>query len=285
MTQRRAAACVLIGAGLFGTVGIAKGLGPAAPDLELAWIRVLLTTVVFAAIAGAGLVAAVRLPHLWVAGVAQAVFQVAIFTAFTRIGVASGTLIGIGLSPLITGLLKRSWSWAWAGSTVLGLSGLAMLVGGGGADDSAGVGIGLLAATALSVYIIAIGGHGEDALPVAASSAVIFGVAAVTLTVPALISGSFGWAATMPAWSMIAFIVVVPTVVAYRLYNAGSARLPPPTTATFGLMEPVVAALLGIVVLGESLSVTGLLGAMLILSAVVLLVRLTIAPEPVRDNG
>ncbi|CAN5411212.1 hypothetical protein BH09ACT10_BH09ACT10_29310 [soil metagenome] len=280
-----AAAYVLLGAALFGTVGIAKELGPDAPNIQVAWLRVLLASLVFGAFAwrGRGLREAWGSESLWIAGLAQAAFQIAIFTAFSRIGVGGGTLIGIGLAPLITGILKRAWSWVWALSTALGLAGLGLLVGGGSVTDVRGIVAGLCAATALSVYIIAIG-RPSSGSPQAELSA-IFGVAALALAIPAVLASGGDWLSGPSGWVMIVYIALVPTVLAYRLYNSGGAFLPASMTATFGLMEPVIATVLGVIVLDEAVTVPAVIGAVLIVSAVLVLVRMAPAPVNVRDNG
>ena len=54
------------------------------------------------------------------------------------------------------------------------------------------------------------------------------------------------------------------TVLAYLLYGRGLRTVPAPAAVTLGLAEPVVAALLGVVVLGEQLTGSALAGLVLV---------------------
>lgn len=78
-----------------------------------------------------------------------------------------------------------------------------------------------------------------------------------------------------PAWlsglGVIGYLVLVPTVLAYLLFGAGLRVLPAANVATLNLAEPVVAALLGELVLGEPFTGGGVLGALLVLAGLGLL--------------
>ncbi|MDQ1618554.1 MAG: hypothetical protein QOE19_1123, partial [Actinomycetota bacterium] len=63
------------------------------------------------------------------------------------------------------------------------------------------------------------------------------------------------------------------TALAYVLFVAGQRHVPAPVAQTLGLAEPVVATLLGVLVLSERLGVAGVLGALLVMAALALLSR------------
>jgi DME family drug/metabolite transporter len=67
------------------------------------------------------------------------------------------------------------------------------------------------------------------------------------------------------------FLGIVPTAVAYLLFARGLNRLTAAETATLTLAEPLTAALLGVLVLAEHLTVPATLGAALILAGLVVL--------------
>lgn len=284
MSGGRAAALVVLGASLFATVGIAKGLGPQVHDVQLAALRLSLAAAIFTILSGGFTRRVLFSRPILLAGAAQAVFQLSLFTAFSRVGVAVGTLLAIGLAPLVAGLLSRSWTSRWAVSTAMGLVGLALLVGTGGRLDGLGLLAALTAAVALATYVVAISRSLVTA-DVGEQLSAIFTIGACGLVVPALLVGDWQWVTWPSAWWLVVFLAVVPTVLAYRCYNAGARHLPPASTATFGLVEPVVAAVLGVLVLGESLHAAGVLGAVIIVSAVLLLVRGERAPAVTRHNG
>jgi len=91
----------------------------------------------------------------------------------------------------------------------------------------------------------------------------LFGAAAVLLA-PVLALSSPGWVLTGRGIAVIGYLGVVTTVLAYLLYGRGLRTVPAPVAVTLGLAEPVVAAILGLAVLGERLSTTALAGLVLV---------------------
>ena len=61
------------------------------------------------------------------------------------------------------------------------------------------------------------------------------------------------------------YLGLIATAIAYVLFIRGLNRLPVGSTVTLSMAEPLTAAALGILVLGERLSPTALVGAFLIL--------------------
>jgi drug/metabolite transporter (DMT)-like permease len=76
--------------------------------------------------------------------------------------------------------------------------------------------------------------------------------------------------AQMPlaAWSGIAYIVLVPTVVNYALNTWALRRSSPALVATYTTLQPVVAALLAVLFLGERVGIAEMLGFALIAAGV-----------------
>ena len=64
---------------------------------------------------------------------------------------------------------------------------------------------------------------------------------------------------------------LVATTGAYLLFGLGLKRLQPGHIATLNLFEPVVATILGVVVLGEQLGMAGWAGTVLVIAALALL--------------
>lgn len=72
----------------------------------------------------------------------------------------------------------------------------------------------------------------------------------------------------LPLWALVAWIVVLGTVVPYVLVLAGVARLGAARTGIIGMLEPVAAAATAWVVLGESMTPVQLLGGAVVLAGV-----------------
>ena len=276
---------VLAGASLFGTVGTAQALGPDVPSSSLAATRLLLTAVVLVAIVlalggGRGITAAARRAPTWFAGVGQGAFNLFFLAAMKETGVAVGTLVAIGAAPVVTGLIARHVTRLWLVATTVAVTGLVLLVWGqqGGSMEATplGVALALGAATSYATYIVAGNAAEELGLETQAFLAAAFSVAAV-VTLPGLLVGDLGWVTTAGGALLLGYLVLVPTVLAYSLFNRGLRGVRSSTASTLALIEPVVAASLAFVLLGERLGPLGLVGAGLILLGLVLIVRSTAA--------
>jgi DME family drug/metabolite transporter len=289
----RGAALVMGAAALFGTVGTARALGPDAQALPVAAARLALASVLLAAVAGAlsarspgrapaDVGRALRTPAVWAAAVGQAAFQWCFLSAVTQAGVAVGTLVAIGATPLITGALSRRVHRRWAAATGIALVGLVLLVGFGPVPDLGGLVFAFGAAASYAVYLVAGTGIAQaqqrHGLRLDTALTVVFSLAAGLLVVPALLTGPWTWLGSTSGLALTVYLAVVPTVVGYHLLNTGLRVVPAGTAATLGLTEPVVATALGAAVLGERFTAVSAVGAALVLVAVLVLVRAPARP-------
>ena len=211
--------------------------------------------------------------------VCAAIYQVAFFAAVARTGVATGTVVTIGSAPAFTGALARllgsgRLSRRWVASTAGAVVGCAALVSGGRAAGVEPVGIGLallaglgyaLYATTASHFIV----RGEDDRAVVAG---LFGGAALVL-LPVLLAGSPGWLLTGRGIGVTVYLGALTTAAGYVLYARGLRTTPVAAATTLTLAEPAVAALLGLVVLGEHLGGVAVAGLVLLAGSLLLLVQ------------
>lgn len=288
------------GASLFGTIGTARALGPedasaSAITLVRLGMAITLLWLALAVSRHRGLAAALRSRAVWAAGVSQAAFQVCFLESITRVGVAVGTLVAIGATPLLTGLMQavttRRLSRTWALATGSGLVGLVLLVGtGGGSSDGAGNGsetaVGLVlalgSAAAYATYITVGGRIGAQRLEPTVVLPVIFTVAAA-VQLPALALSGWAWLTTVSGLWMVVYLALLPTVLAYALFNRGLAGVDAATAGTLGLVEPVVATLLAVLVLDEQLTPVQAGGALLVCTGVLLAARAAAPAQPASD--
>jgi drug/metabolite transporter, DME family len=212
------------------------------------------------------------------AAAAVAGYQISFFTAVRVTGVAVGTVVAIGSAPVLAGLLSRLTGGPplgrrWAAATVAAVAGCVVLVTGGRAAGvrPEGVLLALAAGLCYAVYAVAAARLIARGSPETAVMGVLFGGAAVLLA-PVLAVSSDGWLATGRGLAVVGYLGVVTTAVAYLLYGRGLRTLSAPVAVTLGLAEPAVAALLGLVVLGERLSGAAVVGLILVGLALVGLV-------------
>lgn len=288
-TDRRtlAAAAVIVAAALFGTSGTAQALlAPDAWPPSVAAVRLFggaAGLVAFAAWRGfvPACAALVRERIVWAMGLAVAAYQGLFFIALERTSVAVGTLVAIGSAPLLAGLL--GWvagqgrpGTVWALGTAMGLAGLVLLTltpaygdSAHGAADPWGVLAALGAGASYAVYTVigvrlAGAGHPPEAV-----MAVPFTIGAVLLSPFLLAAGT--WLFTAEGLALALWLGLVATALAYVLFGTALPWLAPGTIATLTLTEPLMATLLGVVVLSERLLGGQWLGCALILGAVVLI--------------
>ena len=269
---------VLLAAVLFGTTGTAQALGPSAPPVAVGAARILVggTLLLLAA-----RWARARLPRelggvLGIA-VAVAVYQLSFFAAVKLTGVAVGTVVAIGTGPAVAGLLGRlvnreELSRRWATATALAGAGVALLVlGDGGASiDAGGVALAVVSGTGYATYTVLskrLLERGEAPEGIMAAG---FGGAAVLL-LPALLIAGTDWLGSWDGVAVAVYLGAVPTALAYVLFARGLRHLSSGETTTIVLAEPLTAAALGIVALGEDPSVAAAGGAALVLAGLVVL--------------
>ena len=208
----------------------------------------------------------------------MAAYQATFFAAVDDTGVAVGTVVAIGSAPVFTGLMARAFtgerlSRRWAGATALGCAGVCTLVLGGGSGGEVslpGVGLALVAGAGYGGYTVA-GKHLMDrgATPEALMASV-FSIGAVVL-LPVLVLVPTGELATGPGLVLAVYLGALPTALAYTLFARGLKRIGAGETATLTLGEPVTAAALGFIVLGERPGAAALVGAGLVLAGLALL--------------
>ena len=276
----RAVLAVLLAAALFGTSATTLALlAPDAPGPSVAAMRLLvgaagLVLVVVLRGGGRSLVAMWRRPVVWLMGAAVAGYQALFFMGTIRAGVAVGTLISLAAAPFLAGVL--GWvlregppGWTWVVSTLIAVAGLVLLVSSNlGVEEPIGMAFALGAGACYAVYtVIGVRLAREGAAPsvVLAGS---FSIGAVLL-LPAAVTSTWWW-----SWSGVAAVLwlgLVATTAAYLLFGVGLKRLQPGHIATLNLFEPVVATLLGVLILGEQLGMAGWLGTVLVLVALGLL--------------
>lgn len=242
--------------------GIATRLFAQLPPAAVTTLRLWAATIIMVAIAGRGtmrVIAGVAGRRDWNAIVATASFGVvlglmnfAIYQAFARIplGIAVTTEF---LGPLAVAVIgaRRFASLGWAGLAAIGVVMLAR--GSGGHLNLAGVAWGLVAAAGWAAYILLSKATGQR-MEGASGLVLAMGVAALVVTAPGLAAGGRSMF-TPVALGEGAAIGLLSSVVPYWLELEALRRVP---TGVFGVwmsLQPAVAALIGLVMLSQRLSV------------------------------
>ena len=284
-SSNRGAWMVLAAGDLWGTTGTAQAFAPAgATPLAIGAIRLLVGGTALLILA---LVRRQLHPRGWplwptvmvLTGIA--LYQVCFFAAVARAGVAVGTIVAIGSAPMLAGvlglvLLGERPTLRWLIATLLAVGGCALLVVGGSSDagssahvDAIGVLLALGAGAAYALYTIASRQLLRVQPPDAVTAVAFFGGA--LLLGPLLFFVDLSWLAQPSGLLVALHLGIVTTALAYILYIRALLTVTSATAVTLALMEPLTAATLGVVVLGERLTVPGVIGIALLLAGLLVL--------------
>jgi drug/metabolite transporter, DME family len=233
-----------------------------------------------------------RSARRWVAlgAVGVVVYPLAFYSAMSLAGVAVGNVVALGSGPVFAALLewlgeRHPLSGRWAGSTglaVVGIVGLALgREAGRGAPISGtlpGVALGLLAGAAYALYTYASSRAIRAGEPSRGVMGAMFGIGAVLL-LPVLLATGAPLLQSGRTIGIAAYLAVGPMFVAYLLFGIGLRTVRSSSATTITLLEPVVATLLAVLVVGERLSVVGWIGLLLVFAGLAVLVTARRRPE------
>lgn len=267
---------VLLAAVLWGTSGTTQSFAPAgATPLAIGTARMLLGG--SALLALALLRGSLQKGGEWplretvLAALSMAVFQPFFFTGVSWAGVAVGTVVAIGSSPILAGLLGFLFRGErpgrrWALATLLAVAGCGLLFfpGHGEGINPWGVLLALGAGLSFALYVVTNKTLLEDHSPDAANAIVFFGGALILS--PLLFFVDLDWLADPRGIAVVLHLGLVVTAIAYLLFSWGLEGMPAATAVTLSLAEPLTAALLGVIVVGERLTLPAALGVALLLA-------------------
>lgn len=268
-TRRSALAVIVAGVG-FGTSGTAQTFAPAgAEPLSVGAVRLLVGGLLLALIGGVRHVrrSGWRLPAFstgfwWVlaGGAAVLAYQATFFAGTRANGVAVGTVVALGSSPLFAGLFewlvfRQRPTRRWAVATGLAVAGMALLTGlaGAAALDALGLLASLAAGASYAAYTIATKAVLRRGWGATSAVSAMLGLGAV-LAGFVLLGTDNAWIASGRGLAVVAWLGVVTVVAAYLLLGQGLRGLSAATATTLTLAEPATASLLGVLVLGEALT-------------------------------
>lgn len=194
-------------------------------------------------------------------GAGLALCQLGYFAAIPRVGLAVATVISLGAGPIFITLVAREPFTTALAAAVVGL-GLLTFDTGFTSADITGLAAALLSAAGYSMTTL-LNRTEEDPLT-PAFLGFTYGAA---LLLPLVLCGAV--VPTPIGWPLIAYFGLVPTALAYALFYTGLTRLRASTAAVVALIEPVVAATIGVLAFHEHLTRVSLTGIAVLLAAVV----------------
>ena len=202
------------------------------------------------------------------------VYPLAFYSAMAYAGVAVGTLVNIGCSPLFAAMYERIFDGTrlnrrWTAATAASFIGCIILLGGGHpvggttTDLVIGVLLGMVGAATYAGYSytatrIMHAGHSSRG-----AMGAMFGLGAIGLAPVLAVTG--GPLLAEPQGILVAgYLALVPMCLAYLLFGAGLRRVGASTGTTLSLFETLVATILSVVIVGEQLTAPSWVGMALI---------------------
>lgn len=213
-----------------------------------------------------------------VGGTGAALFFPLFILSFQLTGVGVASVVSIGVAPIFVGLiawiaLKQPPGKHWAYGTLVAVTGVVALnwPSGDNTVNILGIGFALAAAFGYSMQATGMGMISKRHTP--------FQCVAPMFTIGTIFQAPLSYGKDFsflqdPVLLMGALYGGVVTVaLAYAFFIYGIARIGAATAVTVGLMEPLTASILGVVLLGETISAVGLIGSVLILAGLVVVSR------------
>ncbi|MBW4031736.1 MAG: EamA family transporter [Acidobacteria bacterium] len=215
--------------------------------------------------------------------VGVAVYPLAFYSAMHLAGVAVGNVVALGSGPTFAALFewigeRRPLSRRWVVSTGIAVVGIVFLAVGRAADPAQtapaalpGVVLGLIAGAAYALYAYASSRVIRLGHPSRGAMGAMFGIGAVPLLAVLLGVGapllqSFGTVA------VAAYLAIGATLIGYVLFGIGLRTVRTSVATTITLLEPVVATVLAVMVVGERLAPVGWAGLLLVFAGLAALV-------------
>lgn len=266
--------------------GLAATVFPQVGPLAMVALR-LTTSAALLVVAGRG----VHLPGLgprdWAApvamGVVLAVMNSSIYAAIARLPL--GVVITLEFLGPLAVVLLHSRRRADLGLALAALGGVALLTGGlgdglGGGDDLAGVIFTLVAAVGWACYIVLNREFGRRA---ADGGLALASLVAVTLVAPVAVTTAAraDWAGWTPQVLAIGLAVgILSSALPYTTDRIALRRIEPGTFAVLMSLHPAVAALAGLALLQQTLTVSQFAGMALVAAVSALAVRTSAPAAP-----
>jgi DME family drug/metabolite transporter len=273
---------IVIASFLWGTTGVAASLIPNVSPLAIGAFSmgvggVLLIINAHKALAHDLRELICRSKMLFLGGLSVAIYPLAFYTSMRWSGVAIGTVISIASAPFFTVILERLISKKkvtveWGISFAFGALGILLLTLGKqkstGLDVEVttqfwGIVLGLIAGLTYATYSWAAKQMINSGISSKSSMASMFGVAAIFL-LPSLFFTGENLFSTTTNGVVALYMAAVPMFLGYLLFGLGLRHIEASKATLITLLEPVVATILAIVIVGEVFDTNGLIGMLCI---------------------
>ncbi len=280
---------VLFSSIVWGTTGTAATFAPEVSAVAIGAAAMGIGGLLQALLAGRGIVRSLSLLNkqwalLVLGGLAVAIYPLAFYASMRMAGVTIGTVVTIGSAPLLSALIEYLFDGArlsrqWLLGALIGLAGIVLITVAEGADHAAietnnsvitGICLGLLGGLTYALYSWTARRMMLNGVRSSVAMGATFGIGGLLL-MPVLIVAGGPFLASWNNAAVGIYMAIVPMFLGYVCFGIGLARIPASMATTITLIEPVVAAILAIIIVGERLPLMGWFGVVLVISCLVVI--------------
>ena len=285
---------IIIASFLWGTTGTAASYSPDVSSLAIGAFSMGVGGVLLVITARKNLLIDYKLmfkqPKILLLGAASvAIYPLAFYTSMRLSGVAIGTVISIATAPFFAAILERllsqkNISLQWLLSFVIGAIGIALLTLGREQSNniaysihqqSFGILLGCIAGLTYAAYSWAARRLIESGVHAKSSMSGLFGCAALVLLPSLWFTGEHLFSSSTNTLVSL-YMAVIPMFLGYLLFGFGLNFIEASKATLITLIEPLVATVLAVFIIGERFKVIGWLGVALV--SLCLLIQ-TIKPQ------
>ncbi|MCO6540187.1 MAG: EamA family transporter [Gilliamella sp.] len=214
--------------------------------------------------------------HLLIVGaIAVMIYPLAFYSSMRLSGVTIGTVVSIGSAPILSALIEyisRDFRLTkqWVIGAAFGILGMILLAF--SEDNSTttqyehttiGILLGLIAGFTYALYSWSARQLMLKGISTKSAMGATFGFGGILLIPVMLLTGT----ALFDSLTNIAvciYIALIPMFMGYLCYGYGLSKISASSAITISLLEPVIAAILAMLIIGEQMSLVGWFGVILI---------------------
>lgn len=272
-TNKTSQLLVLIAAIIWGTTGSAQSFAPQNADpIVIGALRMAIGGAVlfFMAIMKKSFKSKANLDKksLIMASMCMAFYQPLFFSGVSKTGVALGTVLALGSAPVFSGVIEyfmgNKLSRRWIIATIVSIMGCVLLFKGQSSMNMNVFGsiLSLGAGLSYAVYVRVSQKLFQDS-PRDVVNGLVFLISAIILS-PILFMSNLSWVVSVRGIMVTLHLGIVTTALAYTIFAYGLVNISTPKAVTLTLAEPLTAAMLGVVVFNEKLTVVSVIGVLLL---------------------
>ncbi len=277
-TQASGIMAVLFASVLWGTTGTAATFAPDVSPLAIGAVAMGLGGLLQALIAFKSIRHyRTQLRQSWqlllCGALSVAIYPLAFYTSMHLAGVTVGTVVSIGSAPLFSALIEycsggSKLSKRWLSGATLGILGMILLCIAKNASDAGdilptntlnGVILGLAAGLTYALYSWTAREIMHKGIPSKTAMGSIFGLGGLLLMPVLWVTGG-PLLASLNNTLVGLYMALVPMFIGYICFGYGLARIHASMATTLTLLEPVIAAVLAVFIVGEKIPAQGWLG-------------------------